>query len=247
MSLLRVSRLGRLLAMCTALACFFATHAGAGDSSSVLPPSAFPNPGRPVAGIVSPIWHREDERDAAKEVPQVVRFLGIEAGMTVADIGAGSGYYAVRLSPLIGERGKIFAEDVTPGYLRLLEAKIRDLHLRNVAVTLGEPHDPKLPPRSLDRAILVHMYHEVSQPFALLYNLAAALKPGAKIGIVDATRPILEHGTPPGLLRCELEAMGYKETAFHPLEGSEAYLAIFELPAGNRPAAPGAIVPCNQQ
>jgi SAM-dependent methyltransferase len=240
-----MSRFAQVLALCAALASTLAMPAAADGRLPVAPSGAFPKPDRPVASIVSPIWHSEDERDAAKEVPQVARLLGIEPGMTIADIGAGSGYYVTRLSPLIGERGRIIAEDVTPGYLRLLEAKVRDLHLTNVTIAIGEAHDPQLPPRSLDRAILIHMYHEISQPFALLYNLAAALKPSAKVGIVDAIRPTAEHGTPPALLRCELEAIGYRETEFHPLDGSATYLAIFEL-RGVEPVQPDRIAPCKE-
>jgi predicted methyltransferase len=205
---------------------------------------AFPKPARPVAGIVSPIWHTEDERDRANEVSQVARLLGIEPGMTVADIGAGSGYYVMRLSPMLGPAGRIIAEDITPAYLRSLEGTVRRAGLGNVTVKRGEPADPKLAPRSIDRAILIHMYHEVAQPFALMHRLAAALKPGAQIGIVDAMRPTEEHGTPPALLRCELEAVGYREKAFHKLDGSEAYLAIFELPPDSEPTPPSRIVPC---
>jgi predicted methyltransferase len=79
---------------------------------------AFPNPDRPVADIVSPIWHSEKERDVAGEPRQLVRLLGIKSGMTVADIGAGSGYYVVRLSPIVGPHGRVMAEDVVPEYLR---------------------------------------------------------------------------------------------------------------------------------
>jgi SAM-dependent methyltransferase len=224
------------ICLCVAAASAWALSACA----DTLPANAFPKPDRPVASIVSPIWHSEDERDAAKEVPQAVRLLGIEPGMTVADIGAGSGYYVTRLSPLLGPSGRIIAEDITPAYLRLLEAKVRDLHMTNVTVITGEPADPKLPPQALDRALLIHMYHEITNPFALLYNLAVSLKPGAKIGIVDAIRPVLEHGTPPALLRCEVESLGYRETAYTKLEGSEAYLAVFELPAGAAPHLPDA-------
>jgi hypothetical protein len=73
------------------------------------PASAFPNPDRPVADIVSPIWHSEKERDVAGEPRQLVRLLGIKSRMTVADIGAGSGYYVVRLSPIVGPHGRIIA------------------------------------------------------------------------------------------------------------------------------------------
>ena len=137
------------------------------------PADAFPNPDRPVADIVSPIWHNEKERDVAGEPRQLVRLLSIKSGMTVADIGAGSGYYVVRLSPIVGPRGRIIAEDVVPEYLRELSRRVRALGLRNVAISPGEPHDPRLPPDSLDIAILVQMYHEIAQPYALLYNLVS--------------------------------------------------------------------------
>jgi precorrin-6B methylase 2 len=74
-----------------------------------------------------------------------VRLLGIQSGMTVADIGAGSGYYVVRFSPIVGPQGRIIAEDVVPKYLWGLRGQVRHLGLQNVTITLGEPHDPKLP------------------------------------------------------------------------------------------------------
>jgi ubiquinone/menaquinone biosynthesis C-methylase UbiE len=165
------------------------------------PAVAFPNADRTVADIVSPIWHSEKERDSAGEVRQVVRLLGIKSGMTVADVGAGSGYYVVRLSPIVGHHGRVIAEDVVPEYLRGLRRRVRDLGLQNVAIGLGEPHDPRLPADSLDIAILVHMYHEIAQPYGLLYNLVPALRSGARVGIVDAFAPTSEHGTPPSVLR----------------------------------------------
>src|ERR1700733_38060 len=92
------------------------------DAQEVIgPPGApvevFAKPQRPVADIVSPTWHDEKERDAAREVAQAVRILGIKSGMTIADIGAGSGYYVVRLAPIVGSNGRIFAEDVAPKHL----------------------------------------------------------------------------------------------------------------------------------
>jgi len=213
-------------------------------AQSGAPAAAFPKPDRPVADIVSPIWHDEKERDDAGEPGQLVRLLGIEPGMTVADIGAGSGYYVVRLSPIVGSDGRIIAEDVVPEYLRGLRARVRGLGLRNVAIIRGEPHDPKLPAGSIDVAILVHMYHEIEQPYALLYNLVPALKPQARVGIVDAFAPTAKHGTPPGLLRCELAAVGYREISFDRLTGSDAYLAIFAPPSVASRPRPGAIVAC---
>jgi SAM-dependent methyltransferase len=205
---------------------------------------AFPKPDRPVADIVSPIWHDEKERDDAGEPTQLVQLLGIKSGMTVADIGAGSGYYVVRLSPIVGPRGRVIAEDVVPEYLRNLRNRVRDLGLQNVVIGLGEPHDPRLPGDSLDIAILVHMYHEIAQPYGLLYNLVPALKLGARVGIVDAFGPTAQHGSPPNLLRCELAAVGYRENGFDRLTGSNAYLAMFAPPSIARRTRPKAMVPC---
>jgi ubiquinone/menaquinone biosynthesis C-methylase UbiE len=167
--------------------------------------------------------------------------------MTVADIGAGSGYYLVRLAPIVGPDGRIFAEDVTPDYLRNLRKRVRDLGLQNVTVARGEPHDPRLPAHSVDAAILVHMYHEIAQPYGLLYNLASALKPGARVGIVDAIGPTAKHGTPPDLLRCELAAVGYREIRFHPLTGSNAYLEIAAPPSDEARMRPEAMIACHTQ
>ncbi len=88
-------------------------------------------------------------------------------------------------------------------------------------------------------AFLVHMYHEIAQPYALLHNLVPALKPGAHVGIVDAYGPTSEHGTPPGLLQCELAVVGYREISLDRLRGSDAYLAIFAPPLYCKPDAAG--------
>jgi len=216
-------------------------------AQSGAPAAVFPKPDRPVADIVSPIWHDEKERDDAGEPSQLVRLLGIRSGMTVADIGAGSGYYVVRLSPIVGSKGRIIAEDIVPKYLRSLRKRVRDLGLRNVVISPGEPHDPKLPADSVDIAILVHMYHEIEQPYALLYNLVPALRPEARVGIVDAFAPTSQHGTPPNLLRCELAAVGYREISFDRLIESDAYLAVFAPPSVSSRPRPQAIVACKAQ
>jgi predicted methyltransferase len=233
-------------AIVLALTAVLALQASAQDY--IAPPGApieiFPKPQRPVADIVSPIWHDEKERDAARETQQVVQLLGIKSGMTIADIGAGSGYYVVRLAPIVGPGGRIFAEDVVPEYLQALHKRVGDLGLQNVTISRGEPHDPRLPAGSLDIAITVHMYHEIAQPYGLVYNLVPAFKPGARLGIVDAFGPTSQHGTPPALLRCELAAVGYREIAFHPLKGSTAYLAIFAPPSEQSRTRPEAMIPC---
>jgi len=237
------------VAMVVVLVAAFAISASAQDATTQAgaPADAFPQPDRPVADIISPIWHDENERDKAGEPQQLVRLLGIKPRMTVADIGAGSGYYVVRLSPIVGTSGRVIAEDVVPNYLENLRRRVRGLGLQNVDIVRGEAHDPKLPAQSLDLAILVHMYHEIAQPYALLYNLVPALKPGARIGLVDAFAPTAQHGTPPDLLRCELQAVGYREISLDRLTGSDAYLAIFAPPSVASRPRPENIVACKAQ
>lgn len=192
------------------------------------PASAFPRPDRAVSKIVSNQWSDEDTRDEAGEAARVMDLLGIRPGMTVADIGAGNGYYTVRLAKRVGEDGRVFAEDIVPAYLERLRARVEAERLDNVTVSLGEPHDPRLPVGEIDLALLVHMYHEVEQPYGLLWNLHAALKPGAHVAVVDADRPTGRHGTPPALLACEMAQVGYRQIALHRLERAQAYLAVFE-------------------
>jgi hypothetical protein len=90
----------------------------------------------------------------------------------------------------------------------------------------------------------VHMYHEIAQPYGLLYNLVPALKSGARVGIVDADGPTAEHGTPPDLLVCELAAVGYRRISLDRLMGSNAYLAIFAPPSVASRTRPEAMVAC---
>jgi SAM-dependent methyltransferase len=209
------------------------------------PAGAFPAPSRPVAGIVTDTWRNEKSRDQAREAERVMNLLGVKDGLVVADIGAGSGYYTVRLARRVTPTGHVYAEDVVPDYLERLAQRVRSEGLTGtVTLVRGDPHDPRLPPGSLDLALLVHMYHEVQQPYGLLWNLRPTLRPGAKIGIIDARKQTASHGTPPDLLRCELAAVGYQQTAFYDLQES-TYLAVFTPPSpGSGPAAPSAIRPC---
>jgi len=210
-----------------------------------VPAAAFPAPHRQVAGIVTDTWRDEESRDRAGEAERVMQLLGIKPGLDVADIGAGSGYYTVRLARRVGPQGHVFAEDIVPDYLDRLARRVAGEGLaRSVTLVRGEPHDPRLPAGSLDIALLVHMYHEVTQPYGLLWNLRPALRPGARVAVIDARKETARHGTPPGLLQCELAAVGYRQTAFYNLQ-EDTYLAVFILAnATDRPAAPEAIRPC---
>lgn len=231
----------RLLPMLLLGACCLQPFAA---TAAPAPISAFPAPDRKVADIVSPIWSSGPDRDAADESGQLVRLLGIRRGMAVADIGAGSGYHTVRLSPVVGPAGRVYAQDVVASYMDDLRRDVARRKLTNVEFVLGSEGDPGLAPNSVDRAILVHMYHEVGQPYGLLWNLVDALKPGAKVGVVDLNRRPEQHGMPPSLLRCEFEAVGYKQTSFSEMTGGVGYLAVFTPPKPEARPQPGAIRAC---
>jgi SAM-dependent methyltransferase len=245
---MRGRRIVVLACAATLLVALGATRLHAADIGYLAPPGApakqFPSARRPVAQIVSPSRSTEEHRDSLNEAGEIARLLELKPGMTVGDIGAGSGYHTVRLSPLVGYTGSVIAQDVMRDYLLELARRTERMKLTNVKFALGEPHDPRLPASSLDAAILVHMYHEIAHPYAFLYNLAPALKQGAQVGIVDLERPTSEHGTPIVLLRCELTAVGYREIATHQLAGDGGYLAVFSPPEQAGRKSPKDIVAC---
>ena len=157
--------------------------------------------------------------------------------MSVADIGAGEGYYTVRLSPMVGREGRVLAEDIVPGDdPATLGQRVQRERLDNVAVKLGQPNDPQLPDASFDRIFMIHMYHEIERPSEFLWHLRDDLKRDGSVVVVDADRPTDRHGTPPRLLVCEFNAVGYELTRFERLPDSESYFAQFE-PRGPSPAA----------
>lgn len=202
----------------------------------------FPKVRRDVASIVGDSFSTEDARDRLGEAEQVIRLSKVSAGMSVADIGAGEGYYTVRLSPVVGKRGRVLAEDIVPETIELLAQRVHREKLDNVAVVLGAPDNPNLPARSFDRIFLIHMYHEVESPYAFLWHLREGLKPDGEVVVVDADREPRRHGLPPKVLQCELAAVGLKLTHIQAITGGEAYLAAFRA-AAPRPD-PGEIKPC---
>lgn len=202
----------------------------------------FPPPDRPVAPIVSSAYSDEKIRDANGEAKRVMDRLGLRPGFRVADIGAGEGYYTVRLARRLGFSATIYAQDVTPDYLKRLEVRLEGEGIRGVRLVLGMRNDPKLMPNSVDVALLAHMYHEIENPYEFLYRLRPALAADARVAIIDVDRPTQDHGTPPALLRCELEAVGYRQIDLISLEPAEGYLAIF-LPPPELPLV-SAIQPC---
>ncbi|MBW6523075.1 class I SAM-dependent methyltransferase [Sphingomonas sp. RHCKR47] len=205
-------------------------------------PGPFPAADRPVANIVSSRWSNEEERDRLNEAGAVMDGARIRPGMTVADIGAGEGYYTIRLASRVGEDGRVLAEDIFPAVRDALGERVARQRLENVSVRLGRPADPRLPANSFDRVLMVHMYHEIAQPYEFLWRMRPSLRPGGLVVVVDANRTTPNHGTPPALLRCEFEAVGYRQVSFDDMPSAGGYLATFEA-VGARPE-PAAIKPC---
>jgi SAM-dependent methyltransferase len=203
---------------------------------------SFPPVDRPVAPIISPAYSTEAVRDEHGEAERVMNRLGIRAGMRVADVGAGDGYYTVRLARRLAPGATIYAEDVEPRYLDRLAARLAREGIVGVTLVHGTPADPRLPARSVDLAILAHMYHEIAQPYEFLYRLHAALAPRGRVAIIDNDKPTREHGTPPSMLRCELGAVGYRQVDFLSLAPADGYLAVFAAP--DVPPEPSAIRAC---
>ena len=206
---------------------------------------AFPKADRPVAKIVSSRWSTEEARDRLREADNVMNRAGITPGMTVADIGAGEGYYTIRLAARVGKAGRVLAQDIVPEVRDALAQRVNRERLDNVSVKLGEPADPKLPENSFDRILMVHMYHEIAEPYAFLWHLRPALREGGQVIVVDADRPTVAHGTPPKLLACEFRAVGFEQVRFETMPQAGGYFAAFEA-RGARPE-PGAIKACASQ
>src|SRR3954471_15822428 len=131
----------------------------------------FPTAHRDVAPIVGGAFSTEDARDRLGEAEDVMQLAGVKTGMSVADVGAGGGYYTVRLARVVGPKGRVLAEDILPDVRDALSDRVQRERLDNVAVKLGTPDNPMLPAASFDRVFLVHMYHEVASPYAFLWHL----------------------------------------------------------------------------
>src|SRR6476661_1156507 len=180
----------------------------------------FPTAQRDVAPIVGTTFSTEDARDRAGEAEEVMQLAGVKPGMSVADVGA---------------KGRVLAEDIVPDVRDELSDRVQRERLDNVAVKLGTADNPMLPAASFDRVFLVHMYHEVANPYAFLWHMREGVKPAGLVIVVDSNRPVKQHGMPPAELKCEFAALGLQPVKFNVLSGGDVYLMAFRL-AEPRPA-----------
>ncbi|MEO9462914.1 MAG: class I SAM-dependent methyltransferase [Marinomonas sp.] len=200
------------------------------DAPSDRPETAleFPLPERPVSTVTSNQFQNEDVRDSRGEAQKVMDLAAISDGMTVADIGAGEGYYTVRLAQRVGEDGRVLAQDIDRDALERLGSRVERERLENISIKLGAEDDPQLPHDSFDRIFLVHMYHEVTEPYAFLHRLWPALAEGGQVIVVDTDRPTDQHGIPPLLLSCEFAEVGFRLIEFVEKPDIRGYFARFE-------------------
>ena len=181
-------------------------------------PGVHPISGRryaPVMGYQGAPWLERSEREEEEAPDIALNVLKIPKGASVADIGAGSGYITVRLAARVGPGGRVFANDVQPQMLNMLSRRLSNAKIGNVTLIEGTFDDPKLPPASVDLAIMVDVYHELSQPQAILRHLRESLKPGGRLVLLeyrkeDPTVPIKpEHKMSVAEAKMEVEAEGF--------------------------------------
>ena len=230
---------GALFAMLGLLA---ACQQSDNDADRTAAARGFPRADRPAALTSGDDLSTDSHRDQLNEAATVMRLADIRDGMTVADIGAGEGYYTVHLAPRVGRKGRVLAEDIDGAALTKLGDRVQRERLDNVAIEQGDDADAHLPAASFDRIFMVHMYHEVGEPYAFLWHMRPALRPHGRIIVVDIDRPTSAHGIPPRQLFCEFAAVGFRLTEFIRKPELTGYYAQFEA-VGDRPA-PQAIKPC---
>ena len=167
-------------------------------------------------GVGGADWLDRSEREMEEHPDQALDAIGIKPGMTAADIGAGTGYFTLRLAGRVGPSGKVYANDIQPEMLRMLRQNAAKAGFKNIETVLGTESDPKLPEHAVDLILLVDVYHEFSQPQKMLERMRVELKPNGRLVLLeyrkeDPSIPIRpEHKMSVAEVKTELEAEGFK-------------------------------------
>jgi SAM-dependent methyltransferase len=149
-------------------------------------------------------------REKRLQIERVMDILGITQGKTVADIGAGSGWFTVRAARRVGDAGVVYAVDINPKSIGYIDERAQKEKLHNVKTILGKADDPLLPAGAVDAVLLLKTYHEVAEPVPLLRNLRAALRAGARVGIIDRNGNGEDHGVGRDVVLREAAQAGYR-------------------------------------
>jgi ubiquinone/menaquinone biosynthesis C-methylase UbiE len=148
-------------------------------------------------------------RDERLQINRVMDILAIGPGKNVADIGAGSGWFTVQAARRVTETGRVYAVDINPEATRYIDKRAQKEGLHNVKTVLSKSDDPQLPANQIDSVLLLKTYHEVDKPVALLRNLRASLRSGARVGIIDRNGNGENHGVAPDIVIKEASEAGY--------------------------------------
>jgi predicted methyltransferase len=151
----------------------------------------------------------DPKRDKKLQVDRVMDLLRIHTGSTVADIGAGSGWFSVRAARRVGSSGRVYAEDINPSYLHYIRDRAQKEKLPHIRAILGKSDDPLLPSNSVDAVLLMKTYHEVAQPIVLLRHVHTAMRPGARLGIIDRNGRGDDHGVNRDVVIGEAKRAGF--------------------------------------
>jgi ubiquinone/menaquinone biosynthesis C-methylase UbiE len=138
-----------------------------------------------VMGWQGASWLERPTRVKEEEPAKLIKALDVKPGMVIADVGAGSGYHAFLLSPLVGPKGKIIASDIQPEMIKMIEDKAKMKKVTNIETVNGTNQDPKLPEAKVDLIIMVDVYHEFEFPFEMTKKMIASLKPGGRLVFVE--------------------------------------------------------------
>lgn len=170
------------------------------------------------------------QRDQKLQIQRVLDLLGIKAGSAVADIGAGSGWFTVRSARRVGASGRVYAVDINRAYLKHIQQRAKKESLPMIQTVLGKADDPRLDPQSVDAVLLLKTYHEVAQPVALLHKVRTAMRPGARLGIIDRKGKGDDHGLDAAVVIQEAKRAGFKLTSQHDfVKGDDVdYFLIFQ-------------------
>jgi ubiquinone/menaquinone biosynthesis C-methylase UbiE len=170
-------------------------------------------------------------RDKRLQIDRVMDILGISPGKSVADIGAGSGWFSTRAASRVGKSGTVFAVDINPAAIRYIDDRIRKEKLHNVQAVLSKPDDPMLPRNSVNSVLILKTYHEFEHPVALLQNLRASLRPGARVGIIERNGNGEDHGVARDVVIREVTSAGYQlaQQLEWKHDGMD-YFVVFTLP-----------------
>jgi predicted methyltransferase len=168
-------------------------------------------------------------RDERLQIQRVMDLLGIKAGSSVADIGAGSGWFSIRASARVGASGMVYAEDINPDAVKFIQDRIDKAKVTNIKPVLGSPEDPKLPSDSVDAVLLLKVYHEIAHPEELMLKLKPCLRSGAKVGIIDRNGNGTDHGLNSEAVEREMAAAGFKLLSSHDFTKADGddYFLIF--------------------